>query len=49
MHFLHWVHDYATSQRACFAIVDDFGALQPCTPTTWWMLYPQLQLTTLWA
>lgn len=49
MHTLpHYLADYATPTRACFAIVDDFGNLVPCAPQTYFFIVPHVQVQIRW-
>lgn len=40
----HYLQDYATAQRHCFAVADDFGNLVPCKPVVWAFLFPDIQV-----
>lgn len=44
----HFLHDYDTATRSCFAVVDDYGNLMPCNQGTMLFIVPHHQLTTNW-
>ncbi len=44
----HFLHDYKTASRSCWAVMDEFGNLLPCNQVTFWHLLPEIQVTTDW-
>lgn len=44
----HYLIDYETELRACFAIMDDFGNAVPCKHSTYFYLFPQWQFGINW-
>lgn len=47
--FPHFLHDYDTPTRSCYAVDDGFGNLRPCNRSTFWILYPDIQINTVWS
>lgn len=45
----HFMQAYETSTRACFAVMDDYGNLTPCTRAAYLFVAPHHQLLTNWG
>jgi len=45
----HFLNTYDTPSRACYAVMDEFGNLVPCSSVTYWYLFPGIQVTTIWG
>lgn len=44
----HFLLDYETQTRSCYAVMDEFGNMVPCNDSTWYYVSPNVQNFLSW-